>query len=88
MATILVINAGSSSIKLSLFEVAPGRALNLAAKAQMDGIGTQPRLRAQARDAHGRLLADEKYSAEEVPDVGAAMACAARWLSSKGRSAS
>jgi len=78
MATILVINAGSSSIKLSLFEVAPGRALNLGAKAQMDGIGTQPRLR--ARDAHGRLLADEKYSAEELPDVGAAMTCAATWL--------
>lgn len=78
MATILVINAGSSSLKLSLFEVAGDRALRVAAKGQMDGIGTQPRLR--ARDAQGVVLADEKYSAADVPDAGAAMTCAAGWL--------
>ena len=78
MATILVVNAGSSSIKLSLFDVAPRGALRLAAKGQMDGIGTQPRLR--ARDAQGAVLVDEKYSAADVPDAGMAMTHAGGWL--------
>jgi len=78
MPTLLVINAGSSSLKLSLFDVAAGRALELAAKGQLDGIATQPRLR--ARDARGVVLADEKYSAAEVSDVRAAMTHAGGWL--------
>ena len=78
MATILVINAGSSSIKLAIFEVGEGRALQLAAKGAMDGIGTQPRLR--ARDAQGTVLADEKYSAGDVPDIAAAMIHTGAWL--------
>ncbi|HEY2994520.1 MAG TPA: acetate/propionate family kinase [Methylomirabilota bacterium] len=79
MATLLVLNAGSSSIKLSLFEIVDGRGLRLAAKGQMDGIGThQPRLR--ARDAEGAVLADEKYSAGEVPNVAAAMTHCGGWL--------
>jgi len=78
MAIILVVNAGSSSLKLSLFDVAPRGALRLAAKGQMDGIGTQPRLR--ARDAQGAVLVDEKYSAADVPDAGTAMTHAGGWL--------
>ena len=76
--TVLVVNAGSSSIKFSTFEVGASRALGLAVKGQMDGIGTQPRLR--ARDARGGALTDQKYPADEVPDVPAAMDAVGGWL--------
>jgi len=76
--TILVVNAGSSSIKFSLFEIEGGRTLRLASRGQMDGIGTQPRLR--ARDAQGATLADQKYPAADVADVPAAMTQVGGWL--------
>jgi acetate kinase len=76
--TILVVNAGSSSIKFSSYELDEGRALRLASKGQMDGIGTQARLR--ARDAQGAPLTDQKYGTEEVPDVPAAMGAVGGWL--------
>jgi acetate kinase len=76
--TILVVNAGSSSLKFSVFEIGEGRALRLASKGQLDGIGTQPRLRAQ--DAQGATVTDEKYPAGEVADVPAAMTRVGAWL--------
>jgi hypothetical protein len=76
--TILVVNAGSSSIKFSVYEIGDARTLGLASKGQMDGIGTQPRLR--TRDARGAALTDQKYSADDVPDVSAAMVCVGGWL--------
>jgi len=76
--TILVVNAGSSSIKFSLFEIGDARKLQLASKGQIDGIGTHPRLR--VRDARGGALTDQKYSGDDVPDVPAAMARAGGWL--------
>jgi acetate kinase len=78
MGTILVVNAGSSSIKLALFEGARGHALSLVAKGGIDGIGTQPRLR--VRDAQGQVLIDEKYSAAEVSDAESAITRAGAWL--------
>jgi acetate kinase len=76
--TVLVINAGSSSIKFSSYDVVDGGTLRPAAKGQMDGIGTQARLR--ARDARGAALTDQKFGTEEVPDVSAAMAVVGGWL--------
>jgi acetate kinase len=76
--TILVVNAGSSSIKFSLFEIGDGTGLQLAFRGQMDGIGTSPRLR--TRDARGAALGDEKYPADDVPDVPAAMTRVGAWL--------
>lgn len=78
--TLLVVNAGSSSIKFSLFETDGRSALEQASRGQMDGIGTQPRLRAQ--DARGAVLTDETCSAGEVPDAAAAMARVGGWLRS------
>ena len=40
--TLLVVNAGSSSIKFQLFRVLPGDRLDLQLKGQMEGIGTHP----------------------------------------------
>ena len=76
--TILVVNAGSSSIKFSSYAIGEGRTLRLASKGQMDGIGTQARLR--ARDAQGAVLTDQKYATEEVGDVPAAMGAVGGWL--------
>ncbi|HEU5195855.1 MAG TPA: acetate/propionate family kinase [Methylomirabilota bacterium] len=76
--TILVVNAGSSSIKFSLFEIGRARDLTLTSKGQLDGIGSHPHLR--VRDARGATLADEKLSATEVPDVPAAMTRVGGWL--------
>ena len=41
---ILVINAGSSSIKFSVFETMAGRSLSAGAHGQVEGIGTSPHL--------------------------------------------
>src|SRR5258705_631054 len=76
--TILVINAGSSSIKLSLYEIEDGGELHLDSKAQVDGIPGRAHL--VARDAQGAVIADHEYVADDVPDVAAAMERAAGWL--------
>ena len=44
--TLLVVNAGSSSIKFQLFHVTAGAGLELAFKGQLEGIGTRPHLAA------------------------------------------
>ena len=76
--TILVVNAGSSSIKFSLYETDGRSTLRPTSRGQIDGIGTQPRLRVQ--DAQGAALTDQKYPAGEVADVTAAMTCVGGWL--------
>jgi len=69
--TILVINAGSSSIKFQLFAVAGHDRLDRRMKGQIDGIGTRPRL--LARDAEGRTLIDARHSVADVGGVSAAL---------------
>ncbi len=54
---LLVLNAGSSSIKFSVFEVGAGESLRLACRGELDGIGARPRF--VATDAAGALLARE-----------------------------
>ena len=76
--TVLVVNAGSSSIKFSVYELDGTRMLQLASRGQIDGIGTQPRLR--ARDARGAALTDEKYAIDAVPDVPAGMVAVGAWF--------
>ena len=51
MDTILVVNAGSSSVKFQVFAVDGDRALQRQIKGQMDGIGSRPRLRATGATA-------------------------------------
>src|SRR5689334_20944387 len=77
--TVLVVNAGSSSLKFSLFGLTGARALELASKGQIDGIGTHPHLR--AKDAKGAALVDQKYAASDVPDVAAALTQLGGWIS-------
>jgi acetate kinase len=76
--TILVVNAGSSSIKFSVYGVGGASDLALTLKGQVDGIGTHPRLR--ARDAGGRPLVDQTFSSAEISDVAVAMGRVGAWL--------
>ncbi len=78
MDSILVINAGSSSVKFQLFEIAQNRELTLLMKGQVGGIGTQARLSVHSRD--NTVLADQAFSRHEVPDVSAALNRAGAWL--------
>ena len=78
MDTILVVNAGSSSVKFQVFSVEGEGKLRRLIKGQMDGIGSRPRLRASGADSDP--LADRAYPIEAVPDVPAAMGIAGGWL--------
>ena len=76
--TLLVVNAGSSSIKFQLFEVGAGSRLDLELKGQLEGIGTRPHLAAQ--DAAGRVLTDDAYEPGEIADVAAALDELGSWM--------
>ena len=58
---ILVLNAGSSSLKFSIYRVSSG-ALDVVARGQIEGLGTSPRFK--AKDAQGKTLADESPAAD------------------------
>jgi acetate kinase len=75
--TILVANAGSSSIKFQLFNIA-GDILALNLKGQVEGIGSHPRL--IARDARGEVVAHETFAAADLPDAQAALGHLGSWL--------
>ncbi|CCE10334.1 Acetate kinase (Acetokinase) [Bradyrhizobium sp. STM 3843] len=78
MDTILVVNAGSSSVKFQIFAVDANARLERVLKGQVDGIGSRPRLRATR--ASGETLADRAYPVEAIMDVPAALAVASSWL--------
>ncbi|RQH13312.1 acetate/propionate family kinase [Bradyrhizobium sp. RP6] len=78
MDTILVVNAGSSSVKFQIFSVEGEGRLRRQIKGQMDGIGSRPRLKASG--AAGDPIADRAYPIEAVPDVSTAMGVAGEWL--------
>jgi acetate kinase len=78
MDAILVVNAGSSSLKFQVFGTDRARHLERLVKGQIDGIGTRPRLRAGAAD--GKSLIDQAYAADKVPDLTTAIQAAAAWL--------
>lgn len=78
MDTILVANAGSSSVKFQIFGIDPDGGLKRQIKGQMDGIGSRPRLRVAAVDSG--VLVDRTYENGTVPDVAVALATAGAWL--------
>ena len=69
--TILVVNAGSSSIKFQLFEVGARDQLERRFKGQIEGIGTRPHL--LARNTKGETLVDETWTGTEVNNASAAL---------------
>lgn len=75
--TILVLNAGSSSIKFQLFAIhedAPSRLF----KGQIEGIGAKPRL--TAKDAEGASLVETAFEPAEVANLPSALAILRDWL--------
>ncbi len=78
MDSILVVNAGSSSVKFQIFSVDGDGRLLRQIRGQMDGIGSRPRLRATG--AEGDPLADRAYAIEKIPDVTAGLVVAGDWL--------
>jgi acetate kinase len=81
--TILVVNAGSSSVKFQVFVVTGDGSPKRQIKGQVDGIGSRPRLRAAAAD--GGTLVDRTYPAEAVADVPTALGAAGAWLRDERR---
>ena len=78
MDAILVVNAGSSSLKFQVFATGVSGDLDCLVKGQMDGIGTRPRLRAAGPDK--KPLIDQSYPVEKVPDLPAATQETGDWL--------
>jgi len=73
----LVLNAGSSSLKFSVYR-REARAWALEAGGQIEGIGTSPHLK--VKDARGAVLADATPAAAR--DAGGALDALAEWLGS------
>src|SRR3954453_15161399 len=72
---ILIVNAGSSSIKFSVFETAADRSLSPGAHGQVAAIGASARI--EVADAQGRKLIDQPASAQ---DHKAAIAAIHDWF--------
>ncbi len=67
--TIAVLNAGSSSLKFSVFGVGGTLALNV--RGQMEGIGTAPRF--VAKDPTGAVVAEQRWDASDAIDHAGAV---------------
>ena len=81
MDAILVVNAGSSSLKFQVFAIKGSSGeLDCLVKGQIDGVGTRPRLRAEGADK--KALIDQTYAADKIPDLPAAIQVAGDWLRS------
>jgi acetate kinase len=76
---ILVMNAGSSSIKFSVFETDADRSVSAGAHGQVEGIGTAPRL--EVFDAQGRSSGEAALSED---GHAAATAAIQRWFADHG----
>jgi len=76
-AVLLVLNAGSSSLKFCIYPADRIDASGLIARGQIEGIGTAPRL--SARDGAGNTLASESLD-RSVADGRAATEALAAWL--------
>lgn len=74
---ILVLNAGSSSIKFSVFETAADRSLVAGVHGQVESIGVSPRL--EVRDTRGQELATQNVTSRSH---AGAIAAIHEWLAS------
>ncbi len=78
MDTILVVNAGSSSVKFQVFGIDDAGGLSRLVKGQIDGIGSRPRLRAE--DHNRSPLVDREFSNGRASNVPEAINEAGKWL--------
>jgi acetate kinase len=73
----LVLNSGSSSLKFAVFHAAIGSGWPLAARGNVEGIGTAPRM--SVRDAAGTVMATPELRAG-LSDAAAALESVFQWL--------
>jgi acetate kinase len=76
-AVVLVLNAGSSSLKFCVYLAGDSEAWRLEARGQIEGIGTSPRF--SAKDGGGGTLEDRQLGAS-VTDARSALDNLAGWL--------
>ena len=72
--TILVANAGSSSLKFELFDIRPDGSPASRMEGRVEGVGARPRL--IVKSAEGGLVIDETYRENKVRDLPEALALA------------
>jgi acetate kinase len=84
VSAILVINAGSSSIKFQLFAIAEQNRLERQLKGRMDGIGVKPVLLAEGVEPS--MTVHTHFTPAEIPDVPQAMRRVGLWLRQTVRS--
>jgi len=77
---VVVLNAGSSSLKFSIYRRPESEAWRLESRGQIEGIGTSPRF--SAKDGTGTRLADNELAQEKVRDARGALDSLAAWLRS------
>jgi acetate kinase len=77
---ILVFNAGSSSLKFSLFRGSSAQRLTAKVHGLIDGIGASPH--GKIKDASDRVLYDKDLDAAKVKDTEGAFAILEPWLES------
>jgi len=77
---VLVLNAGSSSLKFCVYQPHDKKELKLVSRGQIDGIGTMPRLKAE--DGTGNQIANDKIESS-IKDGYQAIAHLATWLRSQ-----
>ena len=75
---LLVINAGSSSIKFAIYQTAILSPLRVDATGQIDSIGSHPHF--IVKDAHGDILSDCRLSTEEAHSHAGAIIIIRAWL--------
>ena len=76
----LVLNAGSSSLKFSVYQRQDDQDWRLSSRGQIEGIGRSPRI--TAKDAEAQVVIDRQV-AGEVQDGNTALECLAAWLRTK-----
>ena len=76
-SVVLVLNAGSSSLKFSIYQIAPSEPWPVDVRGQIEGIGTTPRF--SAKDGAGATL-DEQSLGATIQDSRSALDFLAGWL--------
>src|SRR5690242_16970236 len=77
--TILVLNAGSSSIKFQVYEAGENDALERRIKGQLQGVGTA-HARLSAKDGEDRVLVDRTIEGARAANAHDAQAVLGEWL--------
>src|SRR5690554_4799217 len=76
---ILVVNAGSSSLKFQVHEIGSDKKLSMVMGGQLGGIGgSRPVFR--VKDSAGGCLVEQQLEAAQAQDLGSAQDIMASWL--------